>query len=150
MCVSFQCSVNDDSKRFEINSHLVCSAAGNSDCDSQHSLSVSFSLKTQRVKNVSFTWKREASLSKHQPESRATENRLWLGRVVTLTLPCRSANQEPWWGLLDPASGTWPTGRCQSHWLILFHLGSCHRLIGPVSTKKSAQRFHPILRPDAT
>ena len=107
-------------------------------------LSVSASLWKHRVKNVSFTWKREASLSKHQPESRATENRLWLGWVVTLTLPCRSANQEPWWGLLDSASGTWPSGRWQSHWLILFHLGSCHRLIGPVSTKKMPQSFTPF------
>lgn len=52
MCMPSQ-QVNDNGKRFEINSHLVCSAAGNSDCDSQRS--VSLSLKTESEKTCHFS-----------------------------------------------------------------------------------------------
>ena len=71
MCVSFQYSVNDDSKSFE--SILILCALW------QGTLIVIRNVPCQllfenaeRVKTVSFTWKTEASLGKHQPESKAT------------------------------------------------------------------------------
>lgn len=56
--------------------------------------------------------------------------------------PCPFANQEPWWGLLDPYEE--PDLLEVAVSLIPYHLSSCHRLVGPVSTDRMPERFTPF------